>query len=712
MSATALSTPVLQVRGLTTRFHTERGVVRAVSDVSFDVYAGQTMALVGESGSGKSVTAMSLLNLVRSPGRIEAGQVLFQGKDIVAMSGSELRQVRGNGISMVFQDPMSSLNPIMKIGEQLREAIHNRDKFSGEDAKKRAVELMKLVGIPDPEARLVDYPHKFSGGMRQRVMIAMALANEPDVIIADEPTTALDVTVQAQILDVLADINTQLGTAVILITHNLGVVARSCHRVAVMYAGRVVEQAETRELFANPKHPYTKALLAATPRMLASRDVPLVPIDGRPPNLLDPITGCSFAPRCQFAMDKCFESAPRTTVDGDRSFDCFMTADGGNLPALVAPAVASVASHSATTAGSSTEGSDVQPLLEVRNLSVHFPLKSASLNPFAAKRVLHAVDGVSFTVGKGETVGLVGESGCGKSSLGKTLVGINAVTGGEITFEGQDISVLQGKARQWVRRRLQMVFQDPMSSLNPRMKVGEIIGEPLQVHGLVSSGAERRAKVAELLELVGLDAEIASRYPHEFSGGQRQRIVIARALAVEPSLIVCDEAVAALDVSLQAQVVNLLKELQRKLGVSMLFIGHDLASVRHISERIMVMYLGQIIEEGPAETLTLDPLHPYTASLLSAVPEPDPIKENQRPRIVLTGDVPSPTNPPPGCRFSSRCPIGPEARDDRGICLSQQPVLEDAGQGRRVACHFPGELKVSLGVPTIPARLEPLGSTS
>lgn len=697
MTNTTAQEPVLQVKGLTTRFQTGRGVIRAVTDVSFDVYPGQTMALVGESGSGKSVTALSLLNLVRSPGRIEGGQVLFKGKDIVAMGESELRHIRGNGVAMVFQDPMSSLNPIMKIGEQLREAIHNRSKFTGEQAKSRAVELMKIVGIPDPEARLVDYPHKFSGGMRQRVMIAMALANEPDVIIADEPTTALDVTVQAQILDVLADINEKLGTAVILITHNLGVVARSCHRVAVMYAGQIVEQADTRELFANPKHPYTKALLAATPRMMASRDVPLVPINGRPPNLLDPITGCSFADRCRFAMDQCHSQAPATTVQGNRSFDCWKTADGSDLPEL--PLDAAVP-HTAVADASA----DV--LLDVKELQVHFELKSASLNPFAPKRVLHAVDNVSFSIGKGETVGLVGESGCGKSSLGKTLVGVNPVTSGDIVFEGKNIAQLSGSARQWVRRRLQMVFQDPMSSLNPRMTVGNIVGEPLEVHGLVNNAKERRAKVAELLELVGLDAAIASRYPHEFSGGQRQRIVIARALAVDPSLIVCDEAVAALDVSLQAQVVNLLKELQRKLGVSMLFIGHDLASVRHISDRIMVMYLGQIIEEGPAEILTSAPLHPYTASLLSAVPEPDPEQEAQRPRIVLTGDVPSPTNPPPGCRFNSRCPIGPNAREGRSICITQAPPLSDAGAGRRVACHFPGELVVGLGMPSIPAKTQ------
>jgi peptide/nickel transport system ATP-binding protein len=704
---------VLQVHGLTTRFHTGRGTVHAVEDVSFDVRRGETLGLVGESGSGKSVTAMSLLNLVREPGRIEAGSILFGGRDMLALSNKELRGIRGNGLSMVFQDPMSSLNPIMRIGDQITEAIHGKGRTSAAAARERAVQLMKLVGIPDPTLRLADYPHRFSGGMRQRVMIAMALANEPDVIIADEPTTALDVTVQAQILDVLADINRQLGTAIILITHNLGVVARSCDRVAVMYAGRIVEQARTTELFADPRHPYTQALLAATPRLLASRAHALMPIEGQPPNLTDAIAGCAFAPRCQFAHAACQQQPPTTRL-GERSFACWRTAGGETLPPLIRRAGQTLPTAADTQGGPGSvrpmavPGNNAPKLLEVRDLVVRFAVPSASLNPFAAGRQLHAVDGVSFTLGHAETVGLVGESGCGKSSLGKALMGINPVAAGQVVFDGQDVTRLRGEQRQWVRRQLQMVFQDPMSALNPRMTVGDALAEPLIVHGLCKDAAQVQARVGELMHLVGLDPSSATRYPHEFSGGQRQRVVIARGLAVDPRLLVCDEAVAALDVSLQAQVINLLKDLQARLGLSMLFIGHDLASVRYVSDRILVMYLGQVVEEGPAETLTLQPQHPYTVSLLSAVPEPDPVTEATRQRIVLTGDLPSPLDPPSGCRFRTRCPIGPTQREGRERCITEPPALKAVGgsAGGRAACHFAGELTlagaVSKVIPVVP----------
>jgi peptide/nickel transport system ATP-binding protein len=699
--------PVLQVKGLTTRFHTGHGTVHAVEDVSFEVRRGETLGLVGESGSGKSVTAMSLLNLVRKPGRIEAGQILFRGRDILALSNQALRGIRGNGLSMVFQDPMSSLNPIMRIGDQITEAIHGKGRTRAAAARERAVQLMQLVGIPDSTLRLADYPHRFSGGMRQRVMIAMALANEPDVIIADEPTTALDVTVQAQILDVLADINRERGTAIILITHNLGVVARSCDRVAVMYAGRIVEQARTTELFADPRHPYTQALLAATPRLLASRAHALMPIEGQPPSLTDAITGCAFAPRCHFVHGAC-QQQPPTTLLGERSFACWRTAAGEPLPPLsrrTGQTLPPADVHRRTASSHTGPGSGSAPqLLEVRDLQVRFAVPSSSLNPFAPGRQLHAVDGVSFTLGHAEAVGLVGESGCGKSSLGKALVGINPVATGQVVFDGQDVTHLRGEQRQWVRRQLQMVFQDPMSALNPRMTIGDALSEPLIVHALCKDAAHVRTRVDELLHLVGLDPSSATRYPHEFSGGQRQRVVIARGLAVGPKLLVCDEAVAALDVSLQAQVINLLQDLRARLGLSMLFIGHDLASVRYASDRIMVMYLGQIVEEGPAELLTLQPQHPYTVSLLSAVPEPDPVTEATRQRIVLTGDLPSPLDPPSGCRFRTRCPIGPTQREGRERCITEPPTLRPVGNaGGKAACHFAGELALpsagSRGIP-------------
>jgi peptide/nickel transport system ATP-binding protein len=540
---------------------------------------------------------------------------------------------------------------------------------------------MRRVGIPDPDARLADYPHAFSGGMRQRVMIAMALANEPDVLIADEPTTALDVTIQAQILDLLAELGRDLGTAIVLITHNLGVVVRSCRRVAVMYGGRIVEQAPVDELFAAPRHPYTRALLAATPRLANSRTVPLIPIDGRPPDLSVPIPGCPYAARCDAAVDRCHDEHPPTYREADREWACWVAGPDGTLP--VRPVPQAVSARGAAP--------EQDPLLAVDGLVKTFPVKQS-----LRRRTVHmsAVDGIDFTIAPGETLGLVGESGCGKSTVARTLLGIHPATSGTIRFDGRDVGTLRGAGLAWYRGQTQLVFQDPMSSLNPRLTVGDAIGEPLLVHR-IARGEQAKRRVGELLELVGLDPSVASRYPHEFSGGQRQRIVIARALAVNPRLLVCDEAVSALDVSLQAQIVNLLRDLQRELGLAYLFIGHDLATVRHISHRIMVMYLGQVVESGPAEETTANPRHPYTASLLSAVPEPDPPGERRRERIVLTGDVPSPVNPPPACRFHTRCPIGPMTNPERTICATERPRLRQVAPDQFAACHFPGELRRS-----------------
>jgi oligopeptide/dipeptide ABC transporter ATP-binding protein len=684
-----MTEPVLQVRDLVTQFTTERGVVRAVNDVTFDVRAGETVALVGESGSGKSVTAMSLMRIVRAPGRVVSGAVIYHGRDLLSVSDSDMRNVRGAGISMIFQDPMSSLNPVMRVRDQLVEAMLAHGKFTGAQARSRALELIERVGIPDPDARLADYPHAFSGGMRQRVMIAMALANDPDVIIADEPTTALDVTIQAQILEVLAQLNRDLGTAIVLITHNLGVVARSCQRVAVMYGGRIVEQAPVDELFAQPRHPYTRALLAATPHLTTSRQIPLVPIEGRPPDLVAPIPGCAYAPRCDAAVERCHGEQPPLFNQGNgrREWACWVAGEDGILPAP--PPVAPL-----TGAVGKREGAE--PLLDVRDLVKTFPVKRRAGS--VRRKTVHvsAVDGVDFSIAPGETLGLVGESGCGKSTLARVLLGVHPATSGTMRFDGRDVGLLRGRDLRWYRSQTQLVFQDPMSSLNPRLTVADAIGEPLRVHDLARGDAAKR-RVAGLLELVGLDPRVASRFPHEFSGGQRQRIVIARALAVNPRLLVCDEAVSALDVSLQAQIVTLLQDLQRRLGLAYLFIGHDLATVRHISHRIMVMYLGHIVESGPSEEITANPQHPYTASLLSAVPEPDPVRERTRERIVLTGDVPSPINPPAACRFHTRCPIGPKAKPERTICATERPLLREVAPGRYAACHFPGEL-ASTGI--------------
>ncbi|MDJ0336403.1 ABC transporter ATP-binding protein [Salinibacterium sp. G-O1] len=674
--------PVLEVENLVTTFHTGEGPVNAVRGVSFSLRAGETMALVGESGSGKSVTALSLLNMVRRPGRVEEGRVLFHGVDLLGMSENELRSIRGKSISVVFQDPTGSLNPLMKVRDQLVETILAHRPIGRAAAEEEAIELMVQVGIPDPHARLADYPLAFSGGMSQRVMIAIALANNPEVIIADEPTTALDVTIQAQILELLVTLNKERGTSVILITHNLGIVARVCDRIAVMYAGKIVEEGETSVVFSSPKHPYTRDLLGATPRLDHPRDRELVAIKGRPPTLRTPIQGCSYAARDPLAFDRCFVQSPELLRDGEgHAHACFLTEHGESLPprpeSILLPLTQ--AQHSQT------------PLLEVTNLVKEYPAGGRTL--FGKyRKSLHAVDGVSFRINIGETVGLVGESGCGKSTIAKLILGIEEPTAGSITYEGVETGHLGARARRDFNKNVQLIFQNPMSSLNPRMTVGAAVAEPLRVRG--ASPADVQQRVAELLEMVGMDPSVGERYPHEFSGGQRQRIVIARALAVDPRLIVCDEAVAALDVSLQAQVINLIRELQMKLGLSYLFIGHDIATVRHVASRIMVMYLGEVVESGPSEEITARPLHPYTASLLSAVPEPDPEVEASRERIILTGEVPTPLNPPSACRFHTRCPIGPLFREDRSVCATEKPELRTVGDGREVACHFPGELLV------------------
>jgi peptide/nickel transport system ATP-binding protein len=548
--------------------------------------------------------------------------------------------------------------------------------------------------------------------MRQRVMIAMAVANKPDLIIADEPTTALDVTIQAQVLDLLATLNRELGTAVILITHNLGVVARLCQRAAVMYAGRIVEQADVDTLFADPRHPYTRDLLAATPRLSAPRDEALVPIGGRPPDLSVPLPGCPFAARCTLAEERCHSVAPPQAGGAERSWQCWVTdPQHGHLsrlaPRTPAPGTASQAEDAVRDKNAT--------LLRLEQIGRFFPSNGGARLFRRQVEGVNAVDGVDLVVHRGETVGLVGESGCGKSTLARVILGITPATHGQMYYRDQDVTHARGGALRRHRRAVQLVFQDPYSSLNPRLTVGSIVREPLEVHGL-AHGAAAKERVTELLGLVGLEPTVVSRYPHEFSGGQRQRIAIARALAVEPELLVCDEAVSALDVSLQAQVINLLRELRNRLGLAYLFIGHDIATVRHISDRIAVMYLGEIVEEGPAEDVTARPQHPYTASLLSAVPEPDPALERVRERIVLTGDLPSPLHPPQGCRFHTRCPIGPTVRADRGICIEQRPKLTTTTEGNLAACHFPGELRhaglEASATPAEPLSVGPIGTAT
>jgi peptide/nickel transport system ATP-binding protein len=670
--------PLLQVSDLRTWFFTDAGVVRAVDGVSFTLNRGETLGIVGESGSGKSVAAKSIMNLLEEPARIVAGSIRFRGKEITALSEDALREIRGAEIAMVFQDPMTSLNPVLRISRQLIETMTAHHRFTSEAARTRAASLLGRMGIAGPERVLGSWPHQFSGGMRQRVMLAMGFSNEPSLILADEPTTALDVTIQAQILDLLRALNADLGTAVILISHDLGVIATICSRVLVMYAGEVVEEGRPADLLTDPRHPYTWALLHAAPRLEGtSSDRRLATIEGQPPDARAWPEGCRFRARCPFAIDACAQHPALLPIDDTRRARCWVTQNGAPLHPP--------ASRAATTAAAAPQSAAPAPLLQVEDLVKHFPL--ARENFLEPRRLLRAVDGVTIAVLPGETVGLVGESGCGKSTVARLVMRLEEPTAGRIVFDGQDISHASQAAIRPLRRRMQMIFQDPYASLNPRMTVGEILAGPLRLHGLAHGAADARAQVGELLNLVGLPPESAARFPHEFSGGQRQRISIARALSVQPVFVVGDEPISALDVNIQAQIINLMIGLQERLNLTYLFIAHDLAVVRHISDRIVVLYLGRVVETAPAAELFRRPLHPYTVSLISAVPTLG--ASGQKQRIVLSGEVPSALDPPSGCHFRTRCPAAASR------CATETPVLAEVDTRHRVACHFPGVLTVA-----------------
>ncbi len=666
---------LLQVRDLRTWFLTDAGPVRAVDGVSFDLRAGETLGIVGESGSGKSVCAKSIMRLLDEPARIVGGSILFQGRDLASLDEAAIRSVRGREIAMVFQDPMTSLNPVLRIAKQLVEAMTAHGRFTPQAARVRAIDLLRRMGVGTPERAVDSYPHQFSGGMRQRVMLSMGFSNEPALLIADEPTTALDVTIQAQILELLRELNRDFGTAVILISHDLGVIANVCQRILVMYAGEVVEEGPPEELLSDPRHPYTWALLHAAPRIDATAtDRRLTTIDGQPPDPRAWPDGCRFRARCPFAIAKCAEHPALLPIDDSRASRCWVTQQGGTLrpPERARPAPIPTITEIR------------QPLLEVTDLHKHFVLPKDGY--FAPARVLRAVDGVSLTVHRGETVGLVGESGCGKSTLARLVTRLHAPTAGKILFDGADITQASQSEIRPLRRRMQMIFQDPYASLNPRMSVGEILAGPLLLHGIVDSKTAAVGRVGELLDLVGLPAASARRFPHEFSGGQRQRISIARALAVGPDLVVADEPISALDVNIQAQIINLMVDLQEKLGLTYLFIAHDLAVVRHVCDRIIVLYLGKVMEIARAADLFTRPLHPYTRTLISAAPVPDPRVERTRRHVPMKGEPPSAVNPPSGCRFRTRCPVA------QPRCTVEEPMLQPGVTGQLVACHFPGAL--------------------
>ncbi len=664
---------LLSVEDLCVSFQTPQGPLDVVTGVGFEIRRGEVLAVVGESGSGKSVTALSVLGLLPKTARVRAGRIRFEGRDLLAEDGQALRQLRGKDIAMVFQDPMTALNPVLSIGLQIMEPLRRHLGLSEAAARQRAIELLGMVGITEAATRLTQFPHEFSGGMRQRVMIAMALACGPRLLIADEPTTALDVTIQAQILELMKDLTRRMGIALVLITHNLGIVARYADRLMVMYAGQVVEQGDAQTLFASPRHLYTKGLLSCVPSLSSPLSERLVEIKGTPPSMAQLPSGCRFAPRCPHRAPACASAGVlQPTAQG--TWSACVRAD--ELASGAIDWEAPLRQPHAQQASRAPA-----KLVQVRDLGRAFQVRRS---PFDKPRAISAVDGVSFDVAAGETLGLVGESGCGKSTLARLLLRLDEPTAGQILFDGTDITHRSQREMRPVRRHMQVVFQDPSASLNPRKTITELLAEPLRVHGLARDAKAVADRVSELMALVGLHPSLRERYAHQISGGQRQRIGIARALAMNPSLIVCDEAVSALDVSVQAQVVNLLEDLQKQYGLAYLFIAHDLAVVRHIATRVMVMYLGQVVEMAPRDALYEAPQHPYTQLLLEAVPTPDPVRERARRPRLIQGELPSPFAPPSGCRFRTRCPRA------SAECAQSTPPLQERAPGHHVACFHPG----------------------
>ena len=686
------SEPVISVRDLTVSFASEAGTVHAVRGMNFDLYPGKTLGIVGESGSGKSVTSMAIMGLLDKNASVK-GSITYHGEELLNKSDFEMSEIRGKGIAMVFQDPLSALTPVFSIGDQIKEALvtHN-PKMTEQQIHDRSIELMNLVGIPDPEGRLKSFPHEFSGGMRQRVMIAMAIANDPDVIIADEPTTALDVTIQAQVLEVLRKAQRETGAAVIFITHDLGVIAGVADDIVVMYAGRPVEKADVDSIFDHPAMPYTMGLLGAVPRSDRERNSRLVPIPGSPMNLVNMPKGCPFAPRCPLATDICHTTEPAMEPVPDRPGQfvaCHRTQEIVSK-GLTFHDVYTVA-EAAKSKFAGVPRDERKMVLDVKHMRKTFPLTAGG---FLRRKIgeVKAVDDVTLDVREGETVALVGESGSGKSTTLMEIMAFKQPQDGEIEMFGTKLEhKMPREKRRELRSSVQYVFQDPMSSLDPRLPIYDILAEPMKVQHY--SKEQIRERIGELMRLVELNPDQVDRFPTQFSGGQRQRIAIARALSVNPQLVLLDEPVSALDVSIQAGVINLLEDLQNKLGVAYLFVAHNLSVVRHISSRVAVMYLGRIVESGATEDVFEHPLHPYTQALISAVPVPDPKAERTRQRIVLEGEVPSPTETFEGCPFMGRCPLMPKlSAEQQARCRGERPALRpydtSRPSGHQVACHF------------------------
>jgi len=711
---------VLEVEDLRTEFHLSRSTVVAVDGVSLSVRAGECVGLVGESGCGKTTTGLSVMRLLPHGGHVVGGSVRLSGRELVGLPEGAMQKIRGNEVGMIFQDPMTSLNPTWTIGRQIAEPVRIHKGASQKEALERAVEVLSLVGMPRPRERIHQYPHQLSGGLRQRVMIAMALACQPKLLIADEPTTALDVTIQAQILDLVDDLRQRLDMAVLLITHDMGVIAARTDRVMVMYAGKVVEGAGTEDLFANMSHPYAEALFNSIPRLDQDRRQRLYSISGLPPDLSRSFAGCRFAPRCAYATEECAQDEPLLGTgpgpsprSGQGSVDApsMVGSHAGETSAShvyacyhpvqvrrsepAAPVTSSspyghLAARPAGDVGAldgpvpgeppPASSSERAVLLELDHLDKQFTVTAGAVLRRAVG-TLQAVSQVSFAVRRGETFGLVGESGCGKTTIGRLVVALERPTGGVVRFEGREISSMRGRKLRQERRQLQLMFQDPYSSLDPRMRVRTIVREPLVIQG-AGTHKDQDSRVDAVLGEVGLSSKAADLYPHEFSGGQRQRIGLARALVLQPKLIVADEPVSALDVSVQAQILNLMRSLQERHDLTYIVISHDLAVLKYLADTIGVMYLGKLVEVGPAQDIYARAAHPYTQGLIDTIPVPDPVMARQRP-APMQGELPSAMSPPSGCRFRTRCPLAEER------CAAEEPVLRQFGPGHGAACHFP-----------------------
>ena len=671
--------PTLRIKNLTVAYRQGKQWLEAVRDFSLQINSGQTYGLVGESGSGKSTVALAVMRHLSQNGQVQGGEILFENKDMLKLSKAEMRQIWGEQVAMVPQDPLSSLNPSLRIGEQIAEILRQHGGLSRNEARSRSVELLRMVRVPDPERVAHSYPHEISGGMQQRALIAMALSTEPRLLVLDEPTTGLDVTTQAAVLDLFRDLIEDRQTAALYVTHNLGVVARICQRVAVLYAGELVEDAPVEELFLQPWHPYTMGLLESVPQIGQSKlHVELQAIPGQIPSLQNRPNSCVFAPRCALAIDRCHVERPQLDVPVDgRRVRCHRWPE-------IADGEISSSKESAGITHMQIHDSNGQ-VLELDDLQVYFELGRSFTNVVKRQpgQIVKAVDGVDIRLDKGQTLGIVGESGSGKTTLARAIVGLAIRTGGEINLLGFNLPPELNKRPVETRKLLQYVFQNPEEALNPYMTIGETLRRPF-ISLLNKSREEADAEVGNLLQAVRLPAEYSRRLPSQLSGGEKQRVAIARAFATQPDLLIADEPVSALDVSVQASILNLLRDLQSDNNNTLIFISHDLAVVGYVADLIAVMYVGQIMELVTAESLFQPPYHPYTEALLSAIPSLDPLA--QQDRIRLQGDVPSQVDLPSGCPFHPRCP-----RYLGDICRTETPPWQETETGGRVFCHIPLE---------------------